>query len=129
MTTDTPDFSRGLLLHVLRHAGWGDTTNGGISVHNDYLALVGTMVDHEPDTLKPLPADSRVFPPVEGRPAVILVRRRVGQIVTFHLRPYGTEPLSRWFMAGGNYATGDSRFGSLMNTLSPAVEIHDRCET
>ena len=36
--------------------------------------------------------------------------------------------LNSGWMAGGNYATGDSRFGELVDSYSAAIAVHDRRE-
>lgn len=104
----------GLTLSVLRDAGLGDHTNGGISgTHNRITAL-------HPDLDGP-------FEPSESAPAMRLEDRgRYGWRLVPLQRPEGMIGP----MFGGNYATScDSRLSRLIGLDKGAIPIHDRFET
>src|SRR5699024_9694024 len=81
-TTPTdPHPARRLMVHLLPPAG-RDGSNTGFTSRADRLTIVGTS---DPDTgrIGLMPADSRVFPPADAAPAVLLTwapedRRRAG---------------------------------------------------
>ncbi len=139
--------SKGLTVNVLRPAanGWGDCTNGGVSSRHARLTVVGVLDSTRTvPTLRPMPADSRVFEPTADAPAVWLMMRRIGERDVWSIIPAapatdtstGAAPrdirgltlhVSRW-MAGGNYAaTSDSRLSAIVRMYG-AVAIHDRTE-
>lgn len=120
--------TKGLLLTVIRPADFPDCTAGGVSSWASRLVLVGTITD---GVVRPLPAGSRVFDAGGQHPAVAL-EMTAG---TAHLVPLDDEgqKVAGWVQAGGNYATGDSRFTEAVqqmigHSFYGAVSIHDRIE-
>ena len=120
---------KGLLLHLLRPVGYPDCTNGGVSAKHDSLILVGTYQDGE---LWPLPRGSQVFEVDDEHPAVVMVESKLKGALP-HLVPFGEAGRHR-VMFGGNYASGDSRFGDLVEKIFDgprcvsALPVHDRFE-
>lgn len=112
----------GLRLDIVRQAHTPDCSNRGISASVDRVTLVATR-DHRGNE-KPLDTTSRVFSPDPDAPPVVLIERRLGDRTIFHLAPYGQDG---WFMFGGTYAVGDSRFSDLTRMYG-AVALHDRQE-
>jgi hypothetical protein len=127
----------GLTLSILR--GQHDCTNNGITATTrglDSLTIVGTM--HGDRTVVPLPADSRVVPATDDRPAVALASnlRGTAYLAPVELSPDGAYYLrTRRGMAGGHYATtSDSRISALVASyigaerFYGALSVHDRFE-
>jgi len=103
---------QGLIISVYVDADGTDCTNGGISSFCDRLTLIGEGI-------------SGPFEPNEERPAVTIIKRRIGEREYFHLPcDENAIPLPGWWMFGGNYAkTSDSRFPH-----NYPLPIHDRKE-
>ncbi|MFS3130657.1 hypothetical protein ACLM5J_19805 [Nocardioides sp. Bht2] len=137
---------RGLKLHVAR-ATLGDCTNRGVSATAQTLTLVGwtgwnRSGEFDVTNVVELDKLSQVFSPDGDSPAVALRLRRdsFGAGCTAHLVPVRSDgtPTGRLFpasaaMAGGNFASGDSRFSDLLamvlgHRFYGAVAIHDRFE-
>lgn len=115
---------KGLIVHVLRPAGFPDCTLNGISSRVNELTIVGFVERHRKDW-KSVPEEMQIFEPSPEHPAVL--------VEIFHTRTglykaiIPLETLGRWHMAGGNYAvTTDSRFSQHVNGYP--VAIHDRIE-
>ncbi len=114
----------GLLLHVARtvySTNDSDSTNGGVSGQSHLLLCVNIRgpIDNDTDRLPKvmLHENSR------GNPIIVpATQDENGEWVP--LRPEGMVGP----MAGGNYATGDSRFSERVPFYG-AVPIHDRFET
>jgi hypothetical protein len=147
MTTEL----RGLIVNVLRPADFPDCTNNGISGRHARLTVVGIITpanerdQAESDLLDIIrnhymtlmPDGSRVFAPTDDAPAAVL-RYSAGFAANaprpLHLAPLDACQNGQWVMAGGNYATGDSRWSTLLATLTgtraagSVVPIHDRIE-
>ena len=113
--------AKGLIVSVLRN-GLGDFTRGGPSAHYQKLTVVN--VDGP-------------FGPTDDRPAVMLLQgpgRDPNPILVPAIKDTSGNwhRAPGWWMAGGNYATGDSRFsealGRLGATRSMAPKVHDRIE-
>lgn len=93
-----------------------DSTNGGLSSKNDSLLVL------EPTEQKPITSSLPLFrlSAIQGHP---------------HIRPLTWDSRLCGPMAGGNYATGDSRFGEAVGRMLgtgpfySAVSIHDRFES
>lgn len=122
----------GLPMHVYRSADGMDCTADGITSTHTRLTLIGTI--DELGTFTPSPEQSRLHPPTDNAPAIAL--RRNMTIPCAHLVPVTAdgEPIGgRWYMAGGNYATGDSRVADYYAQLDleptyGATPVHDRTE-
>lgn len=137
MTRKLPDGAKGLTLSVYRDAGSTyDCTLGGVSSKCTRLTLVGIIDDRDkpnlstPTPVKELPKESRIFAPADDRPAVILrIRRQGGARLLYSIEPYQADGGTRWYMAGGNYASScDSRLAELTGHQYGALSIHDRHE-
>jgi len=130
---------KALHLTVYRDASsQADCTNGGISSTHTRLQLVGYVKDHQ-GIIDPLPEGvTTTIDPDHDAPVVLHVRNLFGENAvslvpltynstdeSWHLKPGS--------MAGGNYATGDSRVNDLVasftgNRYHGAIAIHDRYE-
>ena len=124
---------KGLIVEVYRAVGYGDCTNGGVSGKHASLTVVGTKVGGE-KTWRPLDKESRVFPPNEDRPAMVLVDYPQVCLVPLEFIENGLPKGHVGPMCGGNYAaTSDSRWHQLGRILGAgrinAVPIHDRIES
>ncbi len=125
---------RGLLLHVYRSASGQDCTLNGITGRFATCVLVGVVDYLAPGATRDKPVHralglgSRLFAPGEDSPAVWLVSGK-HRDTDRHIIPADEngEPDSRWWMAGGNYVAGDSRFLELTGWHG-AVRVHDRHE-
>lgn len=143
------DEIRGLNLHLLHQTtgplAYMDATNGGISAPgHDSITLVGwtghdiTNPDQPVEHVVALEADSQVFTPSTASWPVALEIRNNYHGITAALVPVYDFDGHTWTkvpatMAGGNYATGDSRFTDLISRrlghyFYGAVSIHDRIE-
>jgi len=101
---------KGLMVSVLKPAGFPDCTMGGVSSKSDNLILVGDDI-------------VEIFEARPEMPAVYLVNREIGGKPFVHAEPVD-NPTKRGFMAGGNFIyTSDSRFPSQY-----PISIHDRQE-
>lgn len=122
----------GLPMHVYRSAEGMDATADGITSIHTRLTLIGTI--DELGAFTPSPERSRLRPATDDAPAVALRRNRT--IPCAHLVPVTAdgEPIGgRWYMAGGNYATGDSRVADYyaqigLEPIYGATPVHDRTE-
>ena len=102
---------RGLIVHVLRPAEGGDTTNGGVTSRFAQFVLIG---DGLPEIFEP---DARL-------PALRLVRRRIGDRQADYAVPTDHPEGLAGPMFGGNFVhTSDGRFGR------DPLPVHDRFET
>lgn len=123
-------FTKGLGLTVHRRADGVDTTAGGISSRCTRLTLVGTIDENH--VFRPSPSLGLYARPSVDAPAVALAYH----MGTAHLVPVdedGAPIAGQWHMAGGNYATGDSRVSDYYVQLGlwpiyGAIPIHDRIE-
>lgn len=112
----------GMIVSVLRNVELGDCTNGGLTSKFGRLCVVN--VDGP-------------FEPREDMPAVMLVEnaQRTCKIVPAENVDGQWQPVKKWWMMGGNYATtSDSRFADAVEKLLGhrfygAVAVHDRTET
>jgi hypothetical protein len=132
----------GLSLDVLRHPRYSDATNHGISSRFNTLTLVGVTGNTARGSSRgivPVPLDCQVFEPTDDAAAALEIRQfgdldRIASIIPVDIDSDGTmRRAAGWGMHGGNYATGDSRFGELVENLTGihfygAVAIHDRIE-
>lgn len=122
----------GLTMNVYRCANGMDATANGITSHHAQLTIIGTI--DEFGTFTTSPERSRLHPATDTAPAVALRRNR--STPTAHLVPVTAdgEPIGgRWYMAGGNYATGDSRIADYyaqigLEPIYGATPVHDRTE-
>lgn len=143
------DEIRGLSLRLLHPAGGPmariDCTNGGISAPgHDSITLVGwtghdiTNPAQPLDYVAGLEHDSQIFTPSTASwPVALEIRNRYAGTIAALVPVYDFDGTT-WSpvpgtMAGGNYATGDSRFNDLVSQLTGhdfygAVAIHDRIE-
>jgi hypothetical protein len=122
----------GLRLDIYR-GPYGDASNGGISGLHNNVTLVGTLAIEGTSSLrdrrhvKLLQGDSRgPFTVSADAPAVILVWRKDSRGLISHVEPL-VPALRGWYMAGGTYLHGDSRFSDLAGFYG-AVSFHDRSE-
>lgn len=121
----------GLGLYVLRSRTLGDCSMRGISSRADRVTLVG-IVDRRKDfraPVQPLPkSETGPFRPTDDAPAAVLVIRNFGGRDVYSVEPLQPEGEHRWFMMGGTYVSGDSRFSNLTGGQYGAIAFHDRCE-
>ena len=130
---------KALHLTVYRNASsQADCTNGGVSSTHTRLQLVGYVKDHQ-GIIDPLPEGvTTTIDPDHNAPVVLHVRNIFGEN-TISLVPLTYDPANQqWhikpgYMAGGNYATGDSRLSELIDHFTGrryhgAIAIHDRYE-
>ena len=124
----------GLGLYILRSRTLGDCSMDGISSRADRVTLVG-IVDRrnerngDRDNVQPIPAsEAGPFAPTDDAPAVVLVIRGFGERTVYSVEPLQPQGERRWFMAGGTYVSGDSRFANLAGNQYGAIAFHDRCE-
>jgi len=113
----------GLLVSVLRDAGGGDCTGGGLSSRYTQFVIVNVE--------GPIDSDAR-------SPPVILEAHAQGKYVRIvpavYMPPGKWMRDPRWWMMGGNFAyTSDSRFSEacerlLGHSFYGAVAVHDRWE-
>lgn len=105
---------KGLLVHVLKPAGFGDCTGAGVSSRCTSAILVGDDV----------PA---VTAPTPGVPVLRLVRRWVGTPREYlHAEPLEQPTDACGPMAGGNFVySQDSRYREICPYPIP---VHDRFE-
>ena len=105
---------KGLHVYVLRHPGWPDTTNGGVTSRFDSLTLTGEGI-------------TGPFEPLPDTPELRLVKRPGigrGGATYLHAVPVVDGEPKTGGMFGGNYvATSDSRFPS-----DYPIPVHDRFE-
>lgn len=135
MNEPTMSWPRGLRIDVLRHVAYGDTTNGGVSSNHSHLTLTGTV--DVAGNFEPLQRTSQAFEADLAAPEVWLLRRSLNQGRVWAIVPSTGPTMARskenirrhlsGLMAGGNYATGDSRLSALLGFYG-AVSIHDRRE-
>lgn len=131
---------KALPLNVFRDAGSQvDCTNGGVSSTHTRLHLVG-YVQGSKGSIEPIPEGIPThLDPEHHAPVVLHARSMMGTYYAVSLVPLayhhneGTWRYEGPHMAGGNYATGDSRLSSLIakltgNRFYGAVAIHDRSE-
>jgi hypothetical protein len=112
---------QGLIVSVLRN-GRGDCSRGGPTADHQDLTVVNI---------------GGPFGPRDERPAVMLVEgpgREPNPILVPAVEDDAGEwtPAPGWWMFGGNYASGDSRFceavARLGGTPGMAAKVHDRIE-
>jgi len=56
-----------------------------------------------------------------------IVKRYLFGKVVYHVAPYKSDD-SQWYMFGGAYVSGDSRFTELVGQQYGAIALHDRIE-
>lgn len=130
---------KALNLSVYRDANsQADCTNGGVSSTHTRLQLVG-YVEHSKGIIDPLPEGvPTTIDPDHDAPVVLHVRHIFGENAV-SLVPLTYDPTATAWrfqpgsMAGGNYATGDSRLNELVasftgNRFHGPIAIHDRYE-
>ena len=130
---------KALDLSVYRDASSpADCTNNGVSSTHTRLQLVGTVLEHL-GIIDPLPEGVKTtIDPQHQAPVVLNVRNIFGENAV-SLVPLTYDPANQqWYikpgyMAGGNYATGDSRLSELIDHFTGhryhgAIAIHDRYE-
>jgi hypothetical protein len=137
MAATTTQTRLGLPIDFLLRPNQSDCTNGGLSATHAGALIVGIINDGQlrRPLLAPVPRDWQVLTECEQRPAVYLRRRVVAGRPVWSIVPAPqVDPdagalaayLSGW-MAGGNYATGDSRLSRALGFYG-AVAVHDRRE-
>lgn len=114
---------KGLHVQVLRPAGMGDCTNGGVSSKFDHLILTG-------------PGIPGIFEPTPNCPEVRLcVEWPMAGLRRVCARPVGTdgkvEEGGGCWMFGGNFVySSDARFPEFGDAGDHfPIPLHDRCET
>jgi len=103
--------SKGMLVHILRPAGWPDCSNGGISSKVDKAILTGYGLPElsEPDN---------------DAPELRVIKRNIGGKTYWHCEP--TNKPGAWLMDGGNFVySHDSRYHAICDY---PIAIHDRQE-
>lgn len=120
---------KGFTVYVLRPASGYDATVNGISASAEKLTVVGVLDDQdfrEPLELRPVPGGLQHHHANPQAPSVF-IHDRGGLGVS--LVPANDDLLicKTSYIAGGNYATGDGAFTSLVGFYG-AVAIHDRTE-
>lgn len=101
----------GIICNIFR---WnlGDCSNEGISSKVDQITLIDEEIDGP-------------FEPDESRPAVKLIRRVIGGETYIHAEPILPDGEKKYFMKGGTFIFGDSRFRQVSKY---PVALHDRVE-
>lgn len=125
---------RGLRLTVYRSASGYDCTMNGITSRFATCVLVGILdytapgASYDKPVRRALDLGSQVSAPGPDSPAVWLVSGKRGGDDR-HIIPADEngEPDGRWWMNGGNFVSGDSRFRDLIGWFG-AVRVHDRYE-
>jgi hypothetical protein len=122
---------KGLTLYVYRNplfASCGDTPE-----HITKVTLVGIVryIDRLPSAerpeIEPLPRDCQLHTPTYLAPPVVLVARRMGDRIIWHVQPL---PETGWpvYVDGGSFvASSDSRLAELIDrAFYGAFAFHDR---
>lgn len=131
---------KALHLTVYREAeSQADCTNGGVSSTHTRLQLVGYVKDSQ-GIIDPLPEGVTTTIDLDQEAPVVLQVRNIGGQPALSLIPLTSNTVHKQSlyvkpgpMAGGNYATGDSRLSELVakltgNRFHGPISIHDRYE-
>jgi len=102
----------GLMVNVLRSAGYPDCTNGGTSITFDTGIITGDMID------------CNVFESSDTCPEYVILEVAPTGTPFLKAIPKDLHESGKWVMFGGNFLySSDSRFPS-----DAPIKIFDRCE-